>query len=353
MTNDRLFITGASGVVGAALLQEMRGEALTCLTHRTPVIADNVESLRGDLTQPRLGLDVAGYDELAASTKAIVHCAAVVDFDVDPATVDELNVQGTRQVLALARDAGIPLYYISTAFIYRAGDTLSRRGGNQASVLSARVIGPDAYLESKVAAEQLVRDSGVPATIVRPSVVSGDSRTGAIARKQGFHGVLGALSRGLLPLMPIAADCLVDFLPQDVVAAAIASLVRSGATGQEHWLTAGSEALTAAEVLQTCEQVMDAAGAAVRCRPRLVDVGMVDRLIRPVFLADLAKCDRDRFDGLMALGALFSSTQPLPSSTAQIVGKDAVTKRGLIDALCTTVQRHWAATPAAPRPAVA
>ena len=58
------------------------------------------------------------------------------------------------------------------------------------------------YATSKLAAEQVVRDSGVPAVVLRPSVVIGDSRTGEISAFQGLHGVAGAILTGTVPMVP-------------------------------------------------------------------------------------------------------------------------------------------------------
>ena len=74
------------------------------------------------------------------------------------------------------------LYHVSTAFVHTTVD--GDRGRT--------AIG---YASSKLAGEKVVRSSGVPHVILRPSVVIGDSDTGEIAAFQGLYQVVAGLSR--------------------------------------------------------------------------------------------------------------------------------------------------------------
>src|ERR1700716_1418211 len=75
-----VLLTGASGLVGQALLSELRGREIVCLTHRTPVSDGGTVSVRGDLTQRHFGLSDLDYRALAGRVDAVIHCAAVTDF---------------------------------------------------------------------------------------------------------------------------------------------------------------------------------------------------------------------------------------------------------------------------------
>ncbi|WP_214324428.1 SDR family oxidoreductase [Nonomuraea sediminis] len=292
-----ILLTGASGVVGQALLEHLTGHTVICLTHRRPVTGPNVLGLRGDLTAPLFGLDPDEYDDLAARVDAIVHCAAVTGFSIGQEATRDLNVRGTSQVVELARRTGAPLHHVSTAFVDRQG----RDTGSTAR--------PDVYLASKRAAERLIRESGVPATIIRPSVVIGDSVTGRIAEFQGLHGIAGAILRNALPLVPLRPEARIDFVPQDLVGRTIAELVRSGETGGEHWITAGPAALTAGRMVELALEVGRDLGLRLDT-PRLVSQDMVDRLIRPVFIDPLPARQRRRFDDMLAMTALFRTPEP-------------------------------------------
>lgn len=311
--NRTVLLTGAAGVVGNALLSHWRGRRVVCLTHRAAVPA---ECVRGDLRRPSLGLSSATRRRLARQVDAVVHCAAVTDFNADPADVQRINVDGTRAVADLAADAGVPLYYLSTAFVARTGHALDDTGDAAAD--------PGPYLRSKHAAEQLVRESGATATIIRPSLVIGDSRSGEMAKFQGLHALAGAILRGMLPLVPLRAEDRIDMVPQDRLAGAIAALVDAGTTGGEYWITAGDRALTAQDTVDLTVQAGRRVGVAVD-PPRLVDPEMVDRLIRPVFVEPLPDAARRRFDDLTAMTALFTTGAALPSNLDEVTGCASLT----------------------------
>src|SRR5690242_16899905 len=85
---------------------------------------DRVTAIAGDLTTPRLGLGER-WEQLAQRVGAIIHGAASVAFDLSLEESRHINVDGTRQMLELARacPALRRFTYVSTAYV--AGD---RRG---------------------------------------------------------------------------------------------------------------------------------------------------------------------------------------------------------------------------------
>lgn len=76
-----VLLTGASGVIGRALLQRLRDLDVVCLVHRSPVSGPNVTTAVGDIAEPMLGLAEQAYVELAAEVDAVIHCAAITDFN--------------------------------------------------------------------------------------------------------------------------------------------------------------------------------------------------------------------------------------------------------------------------------
>ena len=303
-----VLLTGASGVVGTALLSHLDFADVIALVHRTPCSGAD-ESVRGDITADRLGLDATTYSALAGRVDAVVHCAAHTGFSIGRQAAAAVNVAGTRAVVQFAADAGATLYYVSTAFVARA-DLTRQSLGRDSGDAAAR---PEDYLDSKRAAEQVVRDSGVPSVIIRPSVVIGHSRTGAISRFQGLHDISAVLLRNLLPLVPMPATSRLDFLPCDVVGRAIAELVADGCDHGQAWLTAGQAALSAEQAVDIAVRTGAELGIDVR-RPRMVQPEMVDRLIRPVFIDPLPAAARRRFDDLLVMTALFVNAPVFPST---------------------------------------
>lgn len=331
-----VLLTGASGVVGQALLRELTDRDVICLVHRRPVVAEGVRTVTGDLTSPRLGLTRPDYDALVASVDAIIHCGAITGFSAGGPATEEVNVRGTAELLDLAAAASAPFYYVSTAFVARAELTRDRQG--QSGEGSAR---PEAYLDSKRAAERLVRERGGPAAIIRPSVLIGDSVTGEIAAFQGLYTIFAAAFRNALPLLPLAPRTLIDFVPQDLVARSIAALVRGGHTGGEYWITAGGAAITIERLVELAVSTGRAAGLPMQT-PRLVSFDMVDRLIRPVFIDPLPSAARRRFDDMLAMTALFGTAQRFETSYDRLPGVSAP-DAAEVERACVTSMRHFIA----------
>ena len=335
-----VLLTGASGVLGTALLAELSACAwVTALIHRCPCPAAD-DQICGDLTAPGLGLDRETYRALARKVDAVVHCAAVTDFTSGPEAAHATNEAGTRAVAEFAADAGATLYHVSTAFVARHELTRSRLGRDRGTA-GAR---PEDYLDSKRAAEDVVRSSGVPAVIIRPSIVIGDSRTGEISAFQGLHSILQMLMRGLMPLVPLPHGSLIDFVPQDVVARTIAALIFEGRREGEVWVTSGPEALRADQVMETVFDACAELGLSP-ARPRFVGPDMVDRLIRPVFLADgLPERTLRRFDDMLAMTALFADAPEFPISLGQVPDGPPPLTRADLEAALRQSLRHLART---------
>jgi nucleoside-diphosphate-sugar epimerase len=324
-----VLLTGASGVVGSALLPRLHRHRVVALTHSAP--AGGLQ-LRGDLTRPRLGLDAASYRDLTRQVDTVVHAAAMTDFGAGERATVDLNVEGTRRVLEFAAEAGARVLHVSTAFVARAQLTTETRGGDTWEA----TISPAAYLRSKRRGEDLVVASGLPAAIARPSVVIGDSRTGRIARFQGLHAVLRALLRNQVPLLPLPPESRLDVVPVDVVAGALAALVDDGVPSGAYWLTAGAAAPTARDTADRCRAVGAELGLTTD-PPRFVPRDMVERLLRPVFIDPLPAPARRKFDDLMAMTALFDGAPEFPSSLADLPS-GPLTRAVLDDAVSASIR---------------
>src|SRR2546429_395701 len=99
-----ILVTGASGMIGRGLLDRWRrdGEILA-LTHQSPPPACSGK-VRGDVTQPRLGLGPENYANLSSRVNAILHCAGLTEFTAAREAAENVNVRGTLNVLEFARD---------------------------------------------------------------------------------------------------------------------------------------------------------------------------------------------------------------------------------------------------------
>ncbi len=286
---SRMLITGATGFLGMELLvrylersdreivalirapsddaaQERMDDVLANLfgpdaaRHRPRVTA-----LRGDLTAPGLGLSPARYEELAGSVTLIVHGAASVSFDLPLAEARAINVEGTRRVLELASRAPRleHLAHISTAYV----------AGTHAGAFAERDfdLGQEfrnSYEQSKFEAERLVRaQPGIPFSILRPSIVVGDRRSGWTSAFNVLYWPLRAFSRGMFTEVPAVPSAPVDVVSVDYVADAIHSLSESGrGVGATYHLIAGSQASTIQELANAASRYFKRP-APVVCRP--------------------------------------------------------------------------------------
>ena len=145
-----VLLTGASGVVGSALIPELRAHRVVALSHRRRPPGP-VAQVHGDLTKPRLGLSRQTYNTLTAQIDTVVHCGAVTDFATGARETSEVNVRGTENVVHFAAEADALLIYVSSAFVARIDTTRGQLGETSAN--------PVHYLTSKQAAEQKVRES--------------------------------------------------------------------------------------------------------------------------------------------------------------------------------------------------
>ena len=324
-----VLVTGASGVVGRALLRRLRGFDVVCLVHRSPVCGPDVTVVLGDITRPMFGLAGRVYVELAAGVDAVIHCAAVTDFHRTDGSLEATNIAGTGHVAAFAAAAGAVLYHVSTAFVHTTA--VGDRGRTAVG-----------YASSKAAAERVVRSSGGPHVIFRPSVVIGDSVTGEIAASQGLHQVAAGIFAGLVPVIPFDPGWPVGFVPADVVAGAITCAVENRVSAGVFWLSAGEKALRLDESVAVAVELARGLGVSIDM-PRFVPPEMFDRLIGPVFLDALpARIRRNVLRMREFFTTYLQSGQAKPTSLDQLAALGARPLPDQRESLRNTL-RYWAA----------
>jgi dihydroflavonol-4-reductase len=149
----RLFVTGATGFVGShvAALAAEQGAELRLLTRKTSNLVHlpkNAELVVGDLRAPE------GFAAALQGCDAVIHVAADYRLWVpDPVDMYKANVEGTRELLQLAREAGVPrvVYTSSVATMgFRKDGTVV---DEDTPVSEADMIGH--YKRSKWMAEQV------------------------------------------------------------------------------------------------------------------------------------------------------------------------------------------------------
>src|SRR5262245_25947980 len=201
-TVSEVFLTGATGFLGAFLLRDLlqRGLVVHCLVRGADndaalarlkdnlsayellddIDLDRVRVHTGDIARPRLGMPADVYTELAGRIGAIYHSAAKVNFLTIYKWLRKSTVAATHEILRFACAAEATLHHVSTTGVFEpAADRPPRGELDPTGPPEALSLG---YTKSKWVAEQLVLEAsrrGVPVTVHRPGQVWGDSRTGA------------------------------------------------------------------------------------------------------------------------------------------------------------------------------
>ncbi|MBA0053336.1 NAD-dependent epimerase/dehydratase family protein [Streptomyces sp. AJS327] len=283
MTATRtVLLTGASGVVGQAILREppTPGLRIICAARggaATVPGADRV--VYADVAEPRLGLDEDSWRALAAEVDVVIHSAGLTEWGLPAERYLPVNVEGTRRVVEFAEAAGATVHLISTAFVAALSATAP------AGISPGNVTTP--YIRSKLRAEQLLQDSGLPHTIFRPTNLIGDALTGWTSRGQIVQLLSDWICRGRAPFIPMHQDNRIDIVPQDTQAKAVLRSVELGDDSGEFWVTYGGEAMDMEAALAVCAKHAAGQGRALPEMP-IVDPDTLD----PEELARLPKMAR-------------------------------------------------------------
>jgi thioester reductase-like protein len=251
--------------------------------------ADRVVALRGDITEPGLGLGRIG-DSLSERVCDIVHGAASVSFSLGLEASRRINVLGTREVLSFAdrcqmRGRLRRMSYVSTAFV--SGQHSGRFSEDDLDV-DQRFRNP--YEASKFEAERMVgrSRSRLPVTVLRPSIVVGETGSGFTTSFNVLYWPLRALARGAYQALPARRDGVVDVVPVDYVADAIFALTAAReAEGATFNLTAAGSASSVGEILDLACNFFG------RSAPKLIEPQLYRHVLHPLLLR-ASRSDRQR-----------------------------------------------------------
>jgi thioester reductase-like protein len=266
-------VTGFPGFLGTELLPRVLRRApdtdAVCLVQRKfarlarsrleqlelahPGMEERVRLVEGDITLPDLGLG----DEssvLASATTEIYHLAAIYDLSVSRELGFRVNVHGTRNLLAFARECpGLArFHYMSTCYV----------SGRYPGIFSEDDLGKSQdfnnfYEETKFLAELDVHEAlvkGMPGTVYRPSIVVGDSQTGETQKYDGpYYMIRWLLRQPRLALLAVVGNprhTRVNVVPRDYVVEAVAHLSGLAHSVGRVYQLADHQPLTVEEMLK-------------------------------------------------------------------------------------------------------
>jgi NADH dehydrogenase len=214
----KLAITGATGFVGRALVQQARAEgyavrAVVRQPRRAQALAEawGCELFHGNVLY---GPALAGA---FAGVQCVIHLVGIIQ-ERQENTFDRAHRQATENVIAEARAAGVKRLI-------------------HMSALGSRPQARSRYHQTKWAAEEAVRKSGLAWTIFRPSLIygSGNQSLAVLARLARWLPVVPVLGDGESKIQPVAVD---------VVARAFLAAVRLEVSVGKTYDLCGPTALT-------------------------------------------------------------------------------------------------------------
>ena len=295
MSNETFFITGFPGFIAGRLLRrlaennrrflllvqpalvEQAGRELEAIAQQTGTPLANFEILRGDITEPDLGLTQNDLERARSQATVLFHLAAIYDLAVQKDLAITVNVKGTRHVNQFARSlAALRNYhYVSTCYVAgkRTGRIFEYELQHDAGFRNY-------YEETKYLAEIEVEKlkSELPITIHRPSVVCGDSRTGETAKYDGIYYLINYLLKwpSLLSNFNIGNDDVsLNLVPVDFVVAAMCALANeTNATGKTLQL-ADPHPLTTRELFNEIAKHLVGKEARITVPARLVESSLM------------------------------------------------------------------------------
>ena len=251
-----ILLTGITGNLGFEIARSLNKREVKVL----PVVRDissldrlglSVEdAIEVDLTSDNLKIDSNKID-------CIVHSAGNVHFEKS----GDSNSKMMLSIIKIAKELDVPIYYVSTAFLWReSGSTEGPR---------------NAYESDKLNSEKILKDSGVLHTIFRPSVLVGDTESGELINWSGYYLIVAKF----LETAKFASSTKVRFpvlvgtsnmIPANQAAETISETVVTNTLGEMIYVT-NPEPLKAQRVLDTTLEFFG-----VRDKFEFVDIDFVD-----------------------------------------------------------------------------
>ena len=235
MTIRQITVFGGSGFVGRAIVQALAREGyLIRVAVRRPGLANSVKAFGdvGHITLMQANLRMPKSVEWAVNGSDAVVNAAGIPYPRGRQTYQAVHADGARTIAAAARAAGIQrLVHIS---------------GIGADNRSSR----NAYVQSKVAAEDAVVAGFASATILRPSIVFGPgdalfTRLADLASKAPFLPLIG---NGTARVQPVfSAD----------VGRAVVAVLKQPQTAHTVFELGGPQVFTYREIAQLVLRQVD------------------------------------------------------------------------------------------------
>lgn len=215
---DQLLVTEPDLNVLCPVAEGALDRAHEILTQLSSEERARVELLRADVTAMDFGLSGASYLDLAAHVDVVHHCMCASQGGVARDSERRHFVSSTGEVLELATARGSR---VSRVIHWSSATLFAAQNGRITESESSCQSGPRSRDdEARFRAELLVRQytGRVPTTILRPSIIIGDSKTGEMDPTEPVHMLLQLIvnsPRELRIPLPGGGDQACHFVPID------------------------------------------------------------------------------------------------------------------------------------------
>ncbi|CAB3233633.1 unnamed protein product [Arctia plantaginis] len=219
-------------------------------SEKPDVFGSKVFVISGDVMEPGLGLSLEDRELLINEVNVIFHVAASVRFDDPLKFAIQMNLKGTLDTLALAKEVKnlFAFVHVSTSYSNTNRDPIEEVlyppladwrktlaicdsvDEHTLRVLTPKYLGeiPNTYTFSKQLAEHVVSEykGQLPIVIVRPSIVISsisEPMPGWVENFNGPVGIFVACGKGIMRTCHVKPDIVSDFIPVDTCAKNIAA----------------------------------------------------------------------------------------------------------------------------------
>ncbi|MFP3918203.1 amino acid adenylation domain-containing protein [Lysinibacillus telephonicus] len=250
---NKVLLTGATGFLGSHVLYELLVKTnahIYCLIRQNsnmsldkklkdsmqfyfgeaiiPLLEKRVTVIQGDLSKQSLNLSSEDISTLSEEIDAVIHCGADVRHFGAADHFHNVNIEGTRYLLELAkRREGVHFHHVSTIGIpeelaVSQWDYYEEHGDFDYNVTLGNV-----YNQSKLEAEKLVKNAildGIPVSIYRVGNLTCHSETGKFQRNMDDNAFYRMIKSMLCLGKTPEANWHVDFTPINFASQALVAL---------------------------------------------------------------------------------------------------------------------------------
>lgn len=249
---NNIFLTGVTGALGKELLKElyfttkcnffvlMRSDKKRSYLKRAEKLLENLELdgepgnriviMNGDVTIKNFGLSDNDLEALFQKTNKFFHIAALTNLNGSEEDCERINVGGVLNAIDIANKMYAEsvmenFFYFSTAYVAGSMQTYC----SYEDELAEKPAWSNFYESSKYKAESYVRqaiEKGLPATIFRPSVVVGDSKTGVVSEFNVVYPFIRLFVHGMLTKIVTRLENSINIVPIDFVVKATCEIIK-------------------------------------------------------------------------------------------------------------------------------